>query len=134
MNETTATVETPKPRKAKKAKKAAKPAKAARPARLPKPCRQVLATLAKAQGPMTRREIADKVGKTETLIEGRIAAETKTYGFLTEAKLIKEHVVQVDEAMAPQTCYAILAAGRTALETALADAKAREKAKAKAKK
>lgn len=132
METATATPETVQAPKAKKAK--AKPApKAKKEDFLPKPCRQVLGTLAKASGPMTRRAIADKVGKTDALIEGRISAETKTYALLIENKWVKERTYEIEEGV-KETGYEIMATGRTAYDKAIAALKQREQnAKAKEK-
>lgn len=131
METATATPETPATPKPVKKKAAPKPRAAKKKDFLPKPCRQVLGTLAKASGPMTRRAIADKVGKTDTLIEGRISTETKTYAFLLESKFIKERTYEIEEDV-KETGYEILAAGRAAYDRAIAALKQRE-ANAKAK-
>ena len=116
--ETAVVAKPTKASRARKAKKSEKAVKAKAPAassngKLLKPHRQVLGTLAKAKGPLSRRAIAERVGRTENLIEGRIAAETKTYGALEASGFIRVKTFDIDGKT--ETVNELTAAGRKAL-------------------
>jgi hypothetical protein len=108
-------------RKGKKGKKAAaKPNNAAKPTangKMIKPWRQVLTILAKG-GALTRQGIAAAVQKRlkDTLVNNRVAQESKTYAALAERGYIKVHEVDVEGRA--ETCHEITAAGRKALDAA----------------
>jgi len=80
--------------------------------KLLKPVRQVLSTLKNGQS-LSRPGIAGIVGKKNKLINGRIAAETKTYAGLVACKYITCRSISVDGKN--EIVYKITAAGKKAL-------------------
>lgn len=103
---------TKKARKSAKAQKAKSAPKASANGKLHKPERQVLRTLVKAAGPLSRREIARRVEKQDALVNGRIAAETKTYEGLEKKGLIRVKDLDIDGKN--ETVNEITAAGKKA--------------------
>ena len=82
-------------------------------AKMKKPVRQVLGTLAKSKGPLTRKQIAAAVAKAgDAIVNGRISQETVTYAGLVKQKYITEIEGK------SETVYEITAAGRKALQDA----------------
>lgn len=90
---------------------------ATKESKLKKPQRQVLSTLAKlktGEG-LSRRGIADKVAKTDSVINGRIANESKTYQGLLDDGFIKSKEIGGPGEEINETIYFITAAGKKAI-------------------
>jgi hypothetical protein len=81
--------------------------------KLLKPARQVLRTLARAKGPITRQEIARRVEQQDKLVNHRIANETITYRSLVEWGFIAVVETEVEEGI-HEIGYEITARGRKA--------------------
>ena len=81
-----------------------------------KSVRQVLGTLAAAKGPMTRRQVANKVAVTDKVHAGRIADESLTYNGLVASGDISE--IELDDETGYEMAYKITAKGRKLLEAA----------------
>lgn len=81
----------------------------------------ILKILSKSKGPLTRREIAEKVEKAGgSTSRSRVSDECGNYGSLVKRKFVSEQVIGDNGAADDhkQTVYAIMASGRKALEAA----------------
>ena len=83
-----------------------------------KPHRLVLSALATAKAPMSRRAIADKVGRQEKLVNGRIAQETLTYTALEKLDMVKGKQLGGPGEEINEYAYMITPKGKSALAAA----------------